>query len=99
MCGPLAGPPVEMPVRSAENGTHRGQDDEAREEAGEQGDCGHTDAARAAQHPSDQAENIATITVAGLRMMMAICGIVGNHVRSQPKLTVTASSASTLVSP
>ena len=46
---------------------------------------------------SDQAENIATITVAGLRIMIAICGIVGNQVRSQPKLTVTASSASTLV--
>src|SRR5678816_4201467 len=51
MCGPLAGPPVEMPVRSAEDGAHRGQDYEARQEAGEQGNSRHTDAARAAQHP------------------------------------------------
>src|SRR5579872_5787917 len=48
---------------------------------------------------NDHAEYMATITVAGFRMMMAICGMVGNQVRSHPKLTVTASRARTLVKP
>src|SRR6476660_1461672 len=48
---------------------------------------------------NDQAAYMATITVAGLRMMIAICGMVGNQVRSHPKFTVTASRPSTLRRP